>query len=83
VLADLSRDIWQSMLVVEYKNILTENSWFSWKIPISSNFSPLVKARDIKSFEKSFDIFKAHIKRQLSVALISRLGRKKFFDAPY
>jgi len=59
------------MLVVEYKNISTENSRFSWKIPIFSNFNPLVRARDIKISEKLFNIFKAHIKRQLSVALIS------------
>src|SRR6218665_857385 len=55
------------MLVVEYKNISTENSRFSWKIPIFSNFNPLVRARDIKISEKLFDIFKTHIKLPLLV----------------
>jgi len=60
VLADLP--------IVDY-DISTENRPFSWKIPIFSNFGPLRRAQDIKMFEKRFDIFKAHIKRQLLVPL--------------
>src|SRR6218665_2344560 len=78
VLADLSRDILQSMLVVEYKNISTENSRFSWKIPIFSNFDPLVRARDIKISEKLFDIFKTHIKGNFRLPLLVGWEEKNF-----
>ena len=57
------------MLIVDYKTNLTENDEKSWKISILSNFNPLGAVKDINIFEKPFDFFKAHIKRQLLVAL--------------
>jgi len=38
-------------------------------VVILSNFSPLGAVKDINIFEKLFYFFKAHIKRQLLVAL--------------
>ena len=52
VLADLSNGIWQSMSLVEYKNISTENRPFSWKIQIFSNFSPWGEFKTLHFFEK-------------------------------
>src|SRR6218665_2203003 len=66
------------MLVVEYKNISTENSRFSWKVPIFSNFNPLVRARDIKISEKLFDIFKTHIKGNFRLPLLVDWEEKNF-----
>ena len=39
VLAVLSNSAWQSMLLVDYKKIITENRPFSWKMSIFSNFA--------------------------------------------
>src|SRR6218665_389957 len=57
------------MLIVDYKKCLTENDEKPWKISIFGNFSPLRAVKDINIFEKLFDFFKAHIKRQLLIAL--------------
>ena len=43
---------------------MTENRPFSGKITIFCNFGPLGANEDIKNFDKPFDYFKAHIKRQ-------------------
>jgi len=79
VLADLSNAIWQSMLLVDYKSISTENRPFSWKILIFIIFGPLGDTQDIKIFEKLFDIFKAHIKRRLLVAIKYQDSNLLFF----
>jgi len=82
VLADLSNSIWQSVVLVDYKKIQQKTGHFYEKIPIFSNFGRLGRVQDIKIFEKLFDIFKAHIKRQLLVALNSWYRIKMFFDTP-
>jgi len=53
------------MLLVDLKKIITENWPFSTKITIFGNFGPLEASQDITIFDKLFDFFKAHIKRQL------------------
>ena len=54
-LTTLSYRIWQGMLLVDYKQIMTESRPFSWKISILGNFNPLGQWKTL-IFLKNFSI---------------------------
>ena len=83
ILRVLSNNIWQGMLVADYKKLWPKTGNFHKKILICGKCGPLVVNQDIKTFGKVLDFLKPmHIEGQLLDAPPYRDSNSKFFTPP-